>query len=208
MSFSLILAVAFLPAIAAPLATFAAFRALHARETGFIAVDNAAIALGQGDRALFAALARAQAKLRGLERLHHAVHECPDPRCRAADAVLEARIVALHAAASAHARLNWARTSEAARAAAAALEVSVGVSRPAEPPLVSRRCPRCALAVGWSFPVPVVSTVWALRYRDSAVRVTVRAGAGNDRWNYRLAPARAVAAEASPGEGADSRTVP
>lgn len=178
--------VAMTPLLLAPAWTYRVFSEAERFERRQIAVDNAAIELGRGDRAALRTLEEGQRRIRVLERAHHLVHFCarvPEtaPACAAEDRALEAGIRVYSLALRVRAQAAWVASLARARKALTGIGNRAGVlGRAVVLPLRPRRCSVCGGDAGWELAEPpplrwrVLSPgereaeVWAELSRDSA----------------------------------------
>lgn len=175
-----------------PLWTQSAFRQLWDYESRQIRLDNAAIVLGQKDRALFRALSHQVQALRALEQVHHGVHACARSgtpaaaQCAVQDRALEQQVVVLAGAIEAQAGQGWAYNAHGA-----ALP-GVELLRPLSPPLERHRCAVCGLATRFQTRVGERSRRSAFRWSGpERIEVRVAVSLEGDRfepaaWDYRL----------------------
>jgi hypothetical protein len=150
----LLLALTLTPIAVAPLMTHGLYGQAYRVEYRQIALDNAAIGLGRGQRAAFRYLAETNRKLRALEAVHHPAHACarlpqPTPACLAADRSAELAIRTLRNEAYAAAQIRWASARGQARTELGRWQVEATVHSPVRIPVAPVRCPLCGLDVFW-----------------------------------------------------------
>jgi len=183
----------------APLWAMQLWSIVWEEEQAQIAVDNAAIVLGRGDRALLNELVGVNRKLRALEVEHHVAHHCaqiPSPAkagCEATDRALELTLRALRLAAYERAQLAWRESEFKAFAEAKRLKNRISIDeRSIRPPLRSIRCAECQLDIFWELEEPK-RRGFLLRTHGPSPQFSRVVWEGTDlrsgkKWNYRLAP--------------------
>ena len=157
--------------VVAPLRTVRIYRDAEAWETRQIAVDNAAIRLGQSDRGVFRSLREAHRIAMALEAIHHPLHACARAvvttgECFEPDLAIEAEIEAFHRTTEGAARAMW-RWGEVGLPSLA-LE---SLRRP-EIPLTEKRCAVCGLASNWELSLP--TEAWLRASSSPRVEATER----------------------------------
>ncbi len=179
-------------------ASHSLFLSLEKKETGVIALDNAAIRLGRNGRAVWKALHRANKELEVLENLHHPAHLCarlpiPNASCAALDQKLEMILRSKVEFIRAQSQVNWKAGSEQASLEASQLKRQVGVHRALSLPIQRVRCGTCGLDHAWEFSpefrahlsedvsASIVGDLWRARvvYLGKSLRRTKD-------WNYRI----------------------
>src|SRR5438309_353643 len=105
--------ISLLPLLVAPMSTHRIFLEAEAFELRHVAVDNAAILLGQGARRTFREIEKAQRILQTLDLAHHAFHLCarvPETAagCLLEDRMIEAEIQSFSALMKGAAQASWA----------------------------------------------------------------------------------------------------
>lgn len=168
-------------------------------EKGQIAVDNALIALGEGQANALSAIETANQKMAALERLHHPAHLCARVphsavACAAPDRGYETALAFFHRAAWAQAQSLWTGARIRAQKEAESLGVrSLELSTSERLPLRARRCAQCGLEFYWDVLETGRSVARLLGYENPAqaetsLRLLRRGGGANPsaRWTYRL----------------------
>ena len=188
--------------IASPLLSQSQFRAVFDWERRQIALDNAAITLGRGEREIFRQLRQTNQTVAGLELEHHSVHQCARTltpaagACGLADEAIEEAIREVHQSAYENASRQWAAKLHDALTEAAKLSPgNISVTRRETVPIQEVRCSMCGQAVAWevepgALPLKAKLRQTAIDGPELAVGLwttgdSLRAGAV---WDYRLEP--------------------
>lgn len=172
------------------------FKEVHGLETAYIAVDNAAIRLGQSSRQTWNHLVRFNTRVRAAEVAHHFWHGCArNPvtalKCGPVDRAWEAAISKAHSIAWQQARLLWkAGTREAERQGREA-GLKLQADRPSDPPVRPVLCSHCGLKAHWELRdrrTERVRTWWGERELVDIVEWIGMRLVDPGRWNYRIRP--------------------
>jgi len=180
----------------APMWTYALFSDAFVRERQQIAVDNAAIVLGQSDRKCLNELYAANHYLAELDRKHHEFHFCaqkdPTATCAAIDKGYEEQISSYHRRAHSTAVAHWEEARVVAHREAARLETRISMSRPNDIPLVAGKCSLCLLETQWQIDfskVPIETTLAPSEFPFYSINAIVELRATfieKERWDYVL----------------------
>jgi len=148
-----------LPLLVALEGTAEIFLLAYDRESKQIALDNAAIRLGQGDSKVMNQLIEGNRALQSLELMHHPFHTCAkipgptQPGCQASDESLELAIQQLQTSIGKGTELLWRLNRIAAWAATGKWRDQVQLQSMNSVPIEAIRCPLCRLESGWKLQV-------------------------------------------------------
>ncbi len=188
-----------LVALSGPLLTQSILRSLWLREELQIAVDNAAIVLGKGDRKIWNELTQANRTLEVWEAIHDVVHSCarlaPQSPCAADDRLWEVKIDEFRQASYWRAQSLWQQTWVSARLEASRFSGNaLNTTRSSTLPVVEVACPRCGRPVFWEIRAKERGyLVWGHGTMPLTLAVEVRWSGRSLRnstgWDYFLRPA-------------------
>jgi hypothetical protein len=168
-------------------ASHARFEQVYTLESDWIALDNAAIRLGQSARSVWNGLQKANAEIRRIEVRHHLAHACARVPataipCRAADQAAEVELRLWQTRAAEQARERWREGEREARAHAP----KARVSRPPLPPVRPVRCAVCGRLAGWEISPLRAETLQLPGGSQLRVRWIGKTLRGGPAWNYAI----------------------
>lgn len=163
---------------------------MYRLEKRTIAVDNAAILIGRTDRAMTAFLAKSNLAMRAADLFHDLLHVCAkNPKtaaiCVDKDMAMERQLAFVHSRLYDVAKSMWVAGSARARIEMARLGVVGHIDRARLPPIHSKHCPLCWLAITWEADGPMISRV-SHGGVGAQVRLEGKPLKGGNRWNYRV----------------------
>jgi hypothetical protein len=187
--------IALIPLFLSPVWNLWALKRIEKRERIQIALDNAAIILGQEDRKILNAISKVNENIRGQEKLHHGAHLCArspvaNPECILADEAFEAEIAMLHQIIFSKASIGRAGALVRAQNEFNRLvESNFQTTRPTHLPVHAVRCSFCRLETQWEWDSD--ASVFEIGFSDSMGLVTGVELIGKtllnaERWKYRL----------------------
>lgn len=141
--------------VLAPLWSHQIFRESFERQKMKIAIDNAAILIGRGDRQIFNFVENSNKAIKALEAIHHPIHLAvrsgmASPQLASQDLVLELSLKELHLTTRKLAETKWISSTMLVGSELGRLGGYLkGIQRSKTCPLNGRRCPICNLELYW-----------------------------------------------------------
>lgn len=182
--------------VAAPYMTHQMFSESYSHQTTQIALDNAAIKLGQKDRSTLNFIESSNRLIKLIERFHDPVHLAVNSGAGtsylvAQDQIFESSIKEIHSGALEVASLRWLESFLSANGELHRLKRSLLQKKRANKvPLMSKRCPVCGREVLWE--INTAKTESMLRVLDESWTPGLRINLipikrqGQTNWNYQL----------------------
>lgn len=195
MSFSIFISV-LIPFFLAPFWTHELFKDSFEGQKSIIALDNAAILIGKGDRDLFNFIKKTNSFVTGIEKIHHPVHlairmGAIEPKLKAQDLGLETLIREIHSNTAAISNIRWSKSSFTALSEFQRLGISGNIlERATRVPIVGLECSVCHLFSKWEVNPTLLKTKIAVTNSKAAeslyVYPTIRGLENNDPVNYKV----------------------
>jgi hypothetical protein len=180
----------------APVLTHEVFQLIHDKEMAVIAMDNAAIKVGQLDRSNFNKLMGTNRLISSLEKLHHVFHaialsKTASPQAVLQDRIMEREILFLHGSIKKVADYFWGQGALVVERELGKFKVPlIDFSRKKIVPLHEVKCPICRLAVFWEVDRGQTQTVLHVYSKDwrRGIRIQPKGTSlmGGSKWNYQL----------------------
>lgn len=182
--------------VLAPLWSHQIFRDSFERQKMKIAIDNAAISIGRGDRQIFNFVENSNKAIKALEAIHHPIHLAvrsgmASPQLASQDLALEISLKELHLTTRKLAETKWMSSTLLAGSEVGRLGVYLnGIQRSKTCPLNGTRCPICNLEVYWKIDVLRTDSFLNVQIGEQTSALWTKiikklSGRGTE-WNYYL----------------------